>query len=179
MSARGNGSSGVPQDRPSGPARDGEGESPVAPPAGEGARGTFGGRLGAAGLPLERSKDLGGSVRRLASRLSPERVGVLAVVALAVVSVSNDIQVNGHRIVREVTDFLEHLIPPESCDSVDPDSVAQWREVSLRPVQPSSIQRSRADNQTDLPDIGEEYQSGLDRPAEVLWALNDGCAELL
>jgi ATP-binding cassette subfamily B protein len=76
----------------------------VAPPAGEGARGTFGGRLGAAGMPLERSKDLGGSVRRLARRLSPERLGVLAVVVLAVVSVS--LFVVGPRILGNATQTI-------------------------------------------------------------------------
>jgi ATP-binding cassette subfamily B protein len=76
----------------------------VTPPAGEGARGTFGGRLGAAGMPLERSKDLGGSVRRLARRLSPERLGVLAVVVLAVISVS--LFVVGPRILGNATQII-------------------------------------------------------------------------
>jgi ATP-binding cassette subfamily B protein len=76
----------------------------VTPPAGEGARGTFGGRLGAAGMPLERSKDLGGSVRRLAHRLAPERVGVIAVIVLAVVSVS--FFVVGPRILGNATQTI-------------------------------------------------------------------------
>lgn len=76
-------------------------QQPVQPPVGEGARSTFGGRLGAAGLPLERSKDLEGSVRRLWGRLAPERAGVAAVVALAVFSVS--LFVVGPRILGEAT----------------------------------------------------------------------------
>lgn len=84
--------------------QDATSQETVAPPAGEGARGTFGGRLGAAGLPLERSKDLGGSVRRLARRLAPERVGVIAVVVLAVVSVS--LFVVGPRILGSATQTI-------------------------------------------------------------------------
>jgi ATP-binding cassette subfamily B protein len=76
----------------------------VTPPAGEGARGAFGGRFGAAGMPLERSKDLGGSVRRLARRLAPERLGVILVVVLAVVSVS--MFVVGPRILGSATQTI-------------------------------------------------------------------------
>jgi len=51
-------------------------------------RGGFGARWGAAGLPLERSKDFKNSTRRLAARLRPEGFGVLVVLVLAVVSVT-------------------------------------------------------------------------------------------
>ncbi|MCU0261811.1 MAG: ABC transporter ATP-binding protein/permease [Ilumatobacteraceae bacterium] len=83
---------------------DGRGAATVAPPAGEGARSPLGGRFGAAGVPLERSKDLGGSVRRLAARLAPERLGVVAVVVLAVVSVS--LFVVGPRILGDATQTI-------------------------------------------------------------------------
>jgi ATP-binding cassette subfamily B multidrug efflux pump len=63
-----------------------EGEAVVRPA--EEARGGFGGRWGAAGLPLERSKDFKNSTRRLAARLRPERLGVIAVMTLAVTSVT-------------------------------------------------------------------------------------------
>ncbi len=59
----------------------------VRPPA-EDARGGFGGRWGAAGMPLDRSKDFKNSTRRLAARLRPERGGVIAVLVLALVSVT-------------------------------------------------------------------------------------------
>ena len=59
----------------------------VKPPAEE-QRGGFGGRFGAAGMPLERSKDFKNSTRRLAQRLRPEALGVFAVLGLAVTSVT-------------------------------------------------------------------------------------------
>ncbi len=59
----------------------------VKPPAEE-QRGGFGGRFGAAGMPLERSKDFKNSTRRLAQRLRPEAIGVFAVLALAITSVT-------------------------------------------------------------------------------------------
>ncbi len=46
------------------------------------------GRFGAAGMPLERSKDFKNSTRRLAARLRPEGLGVAAVLVLAVASVT-------------------------------------------------------------------------------------------
>lgn len=46
------------------------------------------GRWGAAGMPLERSKDFKNSTRRLAARLRPEGFGVVLVLVLAVVSVT-------------------------------------------------------------------------------------------
>ena len=46
------------------------------------------GRWGAAGMPLERSKDFKNSTRRLAARLRPEGLGVAAVLLLAVASVT-------------------------------------------------------------------------------------------
>jgi ATP-binding cassette, subfamily B, multidrug efflux pump len=46
------------------------------------------GRWGAAGMPLERSKDFKNSTRRLASRLAPEGWGIVLVLVLAVASVT-------------------------------------------------------------------------------------------
>ena len=46
------------------------------------------GRFGAAGMPLERSKDFKNSTRRLAARLRPEGFGVAAVLILAIASVT-------------------------------------------------------------------------------------------
>ncbi|MBK5288616.1 MAG: ABC transporter ATP-binding protein [Acidimicrobiia bacterium] len=62
-------------------------EDVVKPPA-EDVRGGFGARWGAAGMPLERSKDFKTSTRRLAARLRPEAFGVFAVLSLAVTSVA-------------------------------------------------------------------------------------------
>ena len=69
----------------------------------EGARGAMG-RFGAAGMPLDRSKDLGGSVRRLAGQMRPESVGLIGVVALAVISVT--LLVLGPRILGNATQTI-------------------------------------------------------------------------
>ena len=66
----------------------GDGDDAVVKPPVEEARGGFGGRFGAAGMPLERSKDFKNSTRRLAQRLRPEAFGVFAVLALAITSVT-------------------------------------------------------------------------------------------
>ncbi len=68
-------------------AKDAPAEETVKPPA-EDARGGFGSRWGAAGMPLERSKDFKTSTRRLASRLRPEGLGLAGVLVLAVSSVT-------------------------------------------------------------------------------------------
>ena len=65
----------------------GQDDAVVKPPADE-QRGGFGGRFGAAGMPLERSKDFKNSTRRLAQRLRPEAFGVFAVLGLAITSVT-------------------------------------------------------------------------------------------
>lgn len=57
-------------------------------PSAEEARAEFGGRWGAVGMPVERSKDLKNSTRRLAARLRPEGTGVVVVLLLAVASVT-------------------------------------------------------------------------------------------
>ena len=78
-------------------------EEVVRPPA-EDARGGFGGRWGAAGMPLDRSKDFKNSTRRLAARLRPERGGVIAVLALALVSVT--LLVLAPRILGHATNLI-------------------------------------------------------------------------
>jgi ATP-binding cassette subfamily B multidrug efflux pump len=67
---------------------DAEMEEAVVRPSSEEPRGGFGGRWGAVGLPLERSKDFKTSTRRLAARLRPEGLGVVGVLVLAVSSVT-------------------------------------------------------------------------------------------
>ncbi len=103
-SGNGNGSSPATNGSSGNGSGDGATEEKVQAPAGEGARGAFGGRWGAAGMPLERSKDLGGSIRRLAGRLAPERLGVVVVVSLAVVSVT--LLVLGPRILGNATQTI-------------------------------------------------------------------------
>src|SRR5262245_60656569 len=63
-----------------------------------------GGRWGAAGMPLERSKDFKNSSRRLATRLRPEGLGVTGVLVLAVSSVV--LYVIGPRILGEATNVI-------------------------------------------------------------------------
>ncbi len=69
----------------------------------ESSRGAMG-RFGAAGMPLERSKDLGGAVKRLASQMRPERFGVGGVVVLALVSVT--LLVLGPRLLGNATQTI-------------------------------------------------------------------------
>ena len=61
-------------------------------------------RFGAAGMPAEKSKDFGASLKRLLSRLAPERIGVITVLATALVSVS--LAVLGPRILGHGTDLI-------------------------------------------------------------------------
>ncbi|WP_255566517.1 ABC transporter ATP-binding protein [Iamia sp. SCSIO 61187] len=72
------------------PADDGDGpDDDVAyrPPAGE-TRGIGGGRMGAIGMPVEKTEDFRGTLQRLSDRLRTERGNVVAVVVLSVVSVA-------------------------------------------------------------------------------------------
>jgi len=80
-----------------------DGDQAVKPPEQE-QRGGFGGRWGAAGMPLERSKDFKNSSRRLAARLRPEGFGLAAVLLLAVSSVS--LYVIGPRILARATNVI-------------------------------------------------------------------------
>ncbi len=76
----------------------------VGRPSSEDPRGGFGARWGAAGLPLERSKDFKNSTRRLAARLRPERWGLVAVLALTVTSVG--LTASGPRILGHATNII-------------------------------------------------------------------------
>jgi ATP-binding cassette subfamily B multidrug efflux pump len=62
------------------------------------------GRMAMAGMPVERSENFGASTRRLVGRLRPERSGVVAVILLAVVSVT--LSVIGPRVLGEATNVL-------------------------------------------------------------------------
>ena len=72
------------------------------PPAGEMRVGP--GRMGSAGMPVEKSKDFGGTTRRLLTRLRPERVRVMTVLALAVVSVV--LAVTGPKVLGHATNII-------------------------------------------------------------------------
>jgi len=81
--------------------------SPDAPstrsPAAE-ARSGIAGRFAAAGMPAEKSKDFRSSSRRLASRLRPERNAIIAVLLLALGSVS--LSVLGPRLLGNATNLI-------------------------------------------------------------------------
>jgi ATP-binding cassette, subfamily B, multidrug efflux pump len=79
-------------------------EPEVVKPPPEDARGGFGGRWGAAGMPLERSKDFKNSTRRLAARLRPEGLGLVLVLFLAVSSVT--LYVIGPKILGHATNIV-------------------------------------------------------------------------
>jgi len=74
------------------------------PPASELRGGPGGGRFGAAGVPTERSKDFGTSVKRLMRRLRPDRVRVATVLFLAVASVA--LTVIGPKVLGQATDVV-------------------------------------------------------------------------
>jgi ATP-binding cassette subfamily B multidrug efflux pump len=69
-----------------------------------GPRAGLSGPMGAAGMPVERSKDLKSTTRRLAQRLRPHRLGLIAVLALAVGSVT--LSVLGPRILGHATNVI-------------------------------------------------------------------------
>ena len=78
-------------------------------------RPTFANRMIAAGMPAERSKDFGGSVRRLVGRLHPERGRVALVVVLALAGVS--LSVTGPRVLGHATNIVvEGFLRPEGID---------------------------------------------------------------
>lgn len=68
------------------------------------ARGFMGGRFAAAGMPAEKSKNFGESVRRLLGHLRPERTGATLVIALAVASVT--FYVAGPRVLGHATNII-------------------------------------------------------------------------
>lgn len=71
----------------------GDAEQPVAPtqgyrPSGQEMRGAGPARMGAIGMPVEKSEDFGGTLRRLGHRLRPERRLAVGVVVLSIVGVA-------------------------------------------------------------------------------------------
>jgi ATP-binding cassette, subfamily B, multidrug efflux pump len=76
---------------------------PTKSPAVE-ARAGFGGRMGAAGMPVERSEDFKNSSLRLAAQMGPERIGLIAVVLMALVSVF--LYVLGPKILGHATNVI-------------------------------------------------------------------------
>ena len=73
------------------------------PPAAE-TRGVGPGRMGAAGMPAEKSKDFKNSTRRLAAQLRPERRGAALVLLFAVVSVT--LSVLGPKLLGGATNII-------------------------------------------------------------------------
>ncbi|MEO7428025.1 MAG: ABC transporter ATP-binding protein [Acidimicrobiales bacterium] len=72
-------------------------------------------RFGTLGMPMERSKDFGTATRRLATRLRVERLGIVAVVVLAVLSVA--MSVVGPRILGHATDVIVRgIMSPRGID---------------------------------------------------------------
>jgi len=78
-------------------------EEPARPPTprrGPGGGGPFAGM----GMPVEKSKNFGTSVKRLIGRLRPERIGVLFVILLGVISVL--LSVTGPKVLGMATDLI-------------------------------------------------------------------------
>ena len=68
------------------------------------ARGFMGGRMGMAGMPVEKSKDFGAAVRRLIGNLRDERGGTILVLALAIASVT--LYVIGPKLLGHATNII-------------------------------------------------------------------------
>ncbi|HWJ97861.1 MAG TPA: hypothetical protein VNQ33_06845, partial [Acidimicrobiales bacterium] len=75
---------------------------PYRPPAAETRQ--AGPRFGAAGMPAEKSKDFRGSTGRLLARLRPQRGGLIAVLFLAIFSVT--LSVLGPRLLGNATNII-------------------------------------------------------------------------
>ena len=82
-----------------GPAKDADGTFKPPPPALSG-----GPRFGNAGMPAEKSKDFGKSVKRLLDQLRPERTKVISVLMMAISSVT--LVVLGPKILGHATDLV-------------------------------------------------------------------------
>src|SRR6202171_5874153 len=67
-------------------------------------RGGFGGPFGGGGMPVEKPMRFGPSLRRLVTRLSPERWRLLIVIGLGVTSVA--LLVIGPKILGRATDLI-------------------------------------------------------------------------
>jgi ATP-binding cassette subfamily B multidrug efflux pump len=81
-----------------------ESEENVRPPAGELRTGPVGGRFSAAGMPAEKSMDFGGTTRRLANRMRPERLRIVGVFVLAISSVT--LSVLGPKLLGHATNII-------------------------------------------------------------------------
>ena len=92
-----------------------------------------GGRMTTVGVPTEKSKDFGRSVRRLAARLEPERARVVLVLVLAVTSVV--LVVLGPRVLGHATDLIFEGVVRRSNggEGVDLDALHRtlWLAVAL------------------------------------------------
>jgi ATP-binding cassette subfamily B protein len=74
-------------------------------------RATMVGRMGAAGMPMERSKDFGAAIRRLFKQMGSERVGAIVVLFLAVTAVT--LYVIGPKVLGHATNIIyDGLLSP-------------------------------------------------------------------
>ena len=75
------------------------------------ARGSMGGRMGAAGMPTEKSKNFGATVKRLFTMLRSDRLRIIGVVFLAITSVT--LYVLGPRVLGHATNIIfDGLLSP-------------------------------------------------------------------
>lgn len=97
-----------------------EAEQPGRSPASE-ARAQMGPRAGGLGMPVEKSKDFRNSTIRLASQLGPERIRMVLVVLLAVVSVT--LSVFGPKLLGNATNIIINGV--RSSTGIDYDELHQ------------------------------------------------------
>jgi ATP-binding cassette subfamily B multidrug efflux pump len=95
-------------------------EQPGRSPASE-ARAQMGPRAGGLGMPVEKSKDFRNSTIRLASQLGPERIRMVLVVLLAVVSVT--LSVFGPKLLGNATNIIINGV--RSSTGIDYDELHQ------------------------------------------------------
>ncbi|HYH48948.1 MAG TPA: ABC transporter ATP-binding protein, partial [Acidimicrobiia bacterium] len=79
------------------------------------------GPMGSAGMPIERSQNLGISLRRLLGLLRPERVGFAAVVVLTLVSVA--LSVLGPKVLGDGTDIIVSGLTRGGPGAIDLDAL--------------------------------------------------------
>jgi ATP-binding cassette subfamily B multidrug efflux pump len=87
-------------------------ERPMGPPGGvRRGPGGGGGPFGGVGMPVEKSLNFGPSARRLLGRLAPERLAVVGVILLGIISVALNVtgpKILGNATTLIYTDFAEH-----------------------------------------------------------------------
>jgi len=145
------------------------------------------GRMGAAGMPAEKSEDFGGSTRRLLASMGPERKGAAVVLVCAVTSVT--LAVLGPRLLGKGTDIIFEGLTGKT-DGIDFDrlrrvllgvlalyvvsaSLAWLQSRILANVVQRTMQRLRAEVEDKLNRLPLSYIDGTPRGDLLSRVTND------